>query len=205
MATFPFYVELDNMPGLIVGGGIVALRKIEKLNAYGPRLTVVARELCGEIREIPGLILKEREFAFEDLEGCEFVIAATDDVSLNREISRACRERRIPVNVVDDPEACTFLFPALYKKGRLSVGVSTGGASPLAAAWIRDRLAEILPERIDEILDQLESLRAPAKREIPRQADRAAFLKDCLTLSLAKGAPLSEEDLRHAWNRKERP
>ena len=116
----------------------MALRKVEKLLPYGPRLTVVSPALLPELEAIPGLTLLRRAFSPQDLDEVFFVVAATDDQNLNREISALCRERRIPVNVVDDREACSFLFPALVRHGDLSVGISTGGASPTAAIWLKE-------------------------------------------------------------------
>ena len=137
MGYFPFFVDLEGQPGLIVGGGTVALRKADKLLPYGPHLTVVSPHILPELERIPGLTLSRREFSPADLDGMLFAIAATDDRGLNRRIAELCRERHIPVNAVDDREACSFLFPALVKRGDLSVGISTGGASPTAAIWLK--------------------------------------------------------------------
>ena len=68
------------------------------------------------------------------------VIAATDDRETNHTVAALCREKNIPENVADDPAACTFLFPALVQQGEFSAGISTGGASPTAAAYFKDRL-----------------------------------------------------------------
>ncbi len=136
MGYFPFFMDLEGREGLVVGGGAVALRKLQKLLPYGPRLTVAAPELLAEIEALPGLTRLRRSFAPAMLEGKGFVIAATDDREVNRGIAALCRERGIPVNAVDDKEQCTFLFPALVKRGYLTVGVSTAGASPSAAAWV---------------------------------------------------------------------
>ena len=103
--------------GIVVGGGKVAARKVEKLLLFGPALTVVAPviEECMWIqRELlqkdaaASLLLEERAFVMEDLSGADFVVAATDDTVLNGQIAEYCRTERIPVNVVDDREKCTF-------------------------------------------------------------------------------------------------
>ena len=104
---------------------------------------MAAPELLPEIENTPGLTLVRRVFTPSMLEGKRFVIAATDDPEANREIAALCRERGVLVNAVDDKEQCTFLFPALLKRGELTLGVSTAGASPSAAAWVRRRAAEI--------------------------------------------------------------
>ena len=146
MGYFPFFVDLEGREGLVVGGGAVALRKLQKLLPYGPRLTVAAPELLAEIEALPGLTRLRRSFAPAMLEGKGFVIAATDDRALNREICRQCREREIPVNSATSREDSTFLFPALVRRGRVCVGISTAGTNPAAAAYLRGFLEGWVPE-----------------------------------------------------------
>lgn len=175
MGYFPFFIELSDREGLIVGGGSVAARKVEKLLPYGPRLTVVAQAIADEIARQFGLTLIRGPFAPEMLAGKAFVIAATDNRELNHEIAALCAAQQIPVNVVDDPEACTFLFPALVKRGDLSVGISTGGASPSAAVWLKEQIEAALPERFEEILDYLAAIRPEVKSVVPEARRGAVF------------------------------
>lgn len=191
MSCFPFFMEIGGSPALIVGGGKVALRKIEKLLPYGPRLTVAAPEIAAEIAALPGLVLLRRPFREEDLEGMVFAVAATGDRVLNRRVADLCREKRIPVNVVDDPEACTFLFPALVKQGRLSVGISSAGSSPSAAIWLKEQITALLPERLEEILDYLGSIRPAVKAALPEEADRAGAFSALFSRCRELGRPLT--------------
>lgn len=195
MGYFPFFIDIAKAPGLIIGGGVVALRKAEKLLPYGPRLKVVAPALCPELEALGGILIEKRPFVWEDLEGAAFVIACTDDRALNHEIAARCRARRVPVNVVDDPEACSFYFPALVKRGKLSIGVCTEGASPPAAAYIRQAVEKVLPDGIEAILEQMEALRETVKRDIPEQPERASVLRAVLSRALALGRPLSAAEL----------
>lgn len=194
MAYFPFFMDLEGKKGLIVGGGTTALRKAEKLLPYGPELTVASPELCPELRDLPGLELLRRPFELAMLEGRFFVIAATDDRSLNHQIAALCRRRGILVNVVDDREACTFLFPALVKRGELSVGVSTGGSSPSAAIWLKEQIAGVLPEGMEEILAYLEGQRAQVRAMFPEEARRGEVLRALFLACLERGCPLTEEE-----------
>ncbi len=180
MGYFPFFVELEGRRGVIVGGGAVAARKVEKLLAFGPELTVIAPdiEMCvktqGELLQkgaAGSLHFEERIFRMEDLSGADFVIAATDDTALNGEIADYCKANRIPVNVADDREKCTFFFPALIKDGALTVGISTDGKSPFAAAWVRRSLANGLPDGIGHIIDLMGQIR-PAVMEQETREDR---------------------------------
>ena len=199
MPWFPMFVQLKGAEVLLVGGGTVALRKAEKLLPYGPQITVVAPDIIPELAALPGPTLCRRPFAESDLqEKLALVIAATDDTALNRNIAALCREKRIPVNVVDDPEACGFLFPALVQRGRLSVGISTGGASPTAAVWLKERIESILPSHFGAALDRLEALRPALKAQIPDEHDRAARFRAAFERELALPAtPAAESPAGH--------
>lgn len=160
MGKFPFFVELEGKRGVIVGGGRVAARKVEKLLEFGPGLTVIGPEIEESILSREGQVaVRQRAFRMEDLEGADFVIAATDSREINRRVSAYCRERRIPVNTVDDRENCTFYFPALVKDGPLTVGISTDGRSPVAASWVREQVAGVLPQGLGDIIDLLGQVR----------------------------------------------
>jgi len=129
---FPFFQDISGKRGVIVGNGAVAKRKIKSLRPFGPELTVV-----------------DRPFVPADLEGADFVIAATDDRALNREIARLCRARNTPVNSATSREDSTFLFPALVRRGEVCAGISTGGENPAAAACLRGFLDGCLPRDLD--------------------------------------------------------
>lgn len=191
---FPFFVQLQDAPGLLVGGGTVALRKAEKLLPYEPRITVVAPEIGPELAALPGLTLAYRPFRPEDVEGMAFVIAASGDRALNHQVAGLCREKGIPVNVVDDKEACSFLFPALVKRGELSVGISTGGSSPAAAVWLKEQIAALLPEGLEDILAWLEGQRPLLKARCPEERARARGFSALFAACLERGRPLTEEE-----------
>ena len=193
MAYFPFFMDVSAGDGLVVGGGAVALRKVEKLLPYAPRLTVCAPFFLPEFQALPGLTLLRRPFEPSMVDGTLFVIAATGDRALNRQISALCRERHIPVNAVDDRDACTFLFPALVKRGPLSVGISTGGASPTAAVHWKEQIDRLIPEDAGELLDYLDGLRKVVKEAVPDGMARAAVFSILFDTCLEKGWPLSDE------------
>lgn len=212
MGYFPFFVELEGKKGVIVGGGTVAARKVEKLLAFGPDLTVIAPDIeaCvktqGELlqKDAAGsLRFEERTFRMEDLEGADFVIAATDDTALNGEIADYCKVRRIPVNVADDREKCTFFFPALVKDGPLTVGISTDGKSPFAASWVRREIAGMLPESIGEAIDLLGQIR-PVVMELEEEESARKKLFERLFFHcmecLDKGYEITAEELTKLVN-----
>lgn len=197
MGYFPFFVDIGGKNGLVVGGGRVALHKLEKLLPYGARLTVVASGISQSLAEYAqknDICVINRAFEPGDLDGMVFVIAASDDREVNAEIGRLCREKGILANVVDDREACGFLFPSLVKAGRLSIGISTGGASPEAAASLRSQIASMIPADMEEILDYLNGLRPLAKEYIRDGAKRAAFLKDMAGTCMDRNVVFDEQE-----------
>ncbi len=189
---FPFFVRLDGAAGLLVGGGRVALRKAEKLLPYGPRLTVVAPEFCPELirlAEDAGLELLPRAFSETDLDASPaFVIAAAGDEAMDRRIAALCRQRGILVNAADTPEACGFLFPALVQRGRLSVGISTGGASPTAAVWLKEQIERLLPPDFAGALDRLAGRREKVRAGCAEEAERAQRFREEFARELAGSA-----------------
>ena len=195
MAYFPMFIELQDQLVVIIGGGAVALRKAQKLAPYGAKLMVIAPEILPEMEEIPGIICMKREVELEDFElNPAFVIAATDQKELNYQISTWCKERKIPVNVVDELQNCSFVFPALVQQGSFSAGISTGGASPTAAVYYKEQLQALLPENLDSILKWLEETRVELKERIPEQVKRAGIFRKMFEKCMEKGAPLSREE-----------
>lgn len=195
MAYFPMFIELQNAPVLVVGGGKVALRKVKKLLPYGADITVVAPKMEKELEELSEVVKIHREFDSSDLLSCPtMVIAATDQKEVNEQIAYRCKEQDIPVNVADDVENCSFLFPSLVKKGKLSAGICTGGSSPTAAIYCKERLQEALPDSLDEILDWLEEKRSQLKAQIPVQSTRAGIYRKIFDKCMEKGKPLTEEE-----------
>lgn len=189
------FIDLKDKPVLIVGGGTVALRKLQKLSPYGVRPTVAAPEILPEIADFPGVKLKQKDFTVSDLQPRPaLVIAATDNKTVNRRVSLLCRKRHIPVNVVDNPALCSFLFPALVQRGAFSAGISTGGASPTAAAYFRERIQELLPDGLEELLTWLESLRPLVKAAVPEQNKRGAIFQKLFAAGMAKGTPLTQTE-----------
>ncbi len=197
MPYFPMFTDLMNKPVLIVGGGSVALRKAQKLAPYGAELTVVAPRILPELAALPKVKPRRRRFFPFDLHPRPaLVIAATDQEAVNRRISVLCQKRHIPINAADHPSLCSFLFPALIQQGHFSAGITTGGASPAAAAYFKELLREQLPEHLDELLSWLESLRPAVKAAIPEQQKRAEVFRELFYACMAKGTPLTDEELK---------
>jgi len=175
---FPLFVELEGRPCLVVGGGRIASRKAAVLLGYGARVTVVAPVVCETLPE--GALVVQRQFEAADADGCALVVSATDDAETNRQVATACRARNVPVNVVDDPANCTFVFPAIVRKGPLVVAVSTGGASPVAAKLVRDKAAALLDDGLVAEVVRLGETREELKRRFPDVQERRRHCEEIL-------------------------
>lgn len=168
MALFPMFVDLKGRDVLVIGAGEVALRKIEQLIKFSPALTVIAPDLHEDIRsmEYP-LTIIERGYEIGDLNGRFLVIGALDDLSEQEKIYRYCIEAKIPVNCVDSPALCSFIFPALIVEGDLCVGINTAGRAPAVSSALRQYLQKILPSKITDLIDEVDAIRQsqPAGKE----------------------------------------
>ena len=162
--TFPIFVELEGRECLVVGAGPVAKRKARALEEFGARVTLVAPEL-------------NHSFTESDLDGKTLVVAATDDEAVNARVSALCRARHVPVNVVDDPAKCTFLFPAIARKGPLVAAFSSGGTVPVAAQMMRDAFAPTLTDEFAAAAERLGAERAKIKARFPDPVARREYYR----------------------------
>lgn len=192
MAFFPVFIELEGQSVLIVGGGRMAADKAQKLLGYGPYFTVIAPEICPALAKMPGMTLLWRAFAAGDIRDTyAFVIAATDDNAVNREVAKLCRMRHIPVNVVDTPAECSFFFPSLVRRGPLSIGISTSGASPAAAVRVKNEIEQALPDATESILLWLRSLCCHIRKNTQSEEQRKSLYQVLLTEALRLDRPLT--------------
>ena len=182
MGYFPFFVDVENQNCLVVGGGVVALRKIEKLLPFNPNITVVSPKVHKEILSIENII--KRKFDFNDLKEKSFVITATDDKVLNKEIYNFCKENNIPVNTVDDKDNCSFIFPALARNNGVTVAISTSGKSPLYAKYLRKKIENLIQDS-ESIVDNLSKYREKIKNEISLEENRKVAFEKLLEYSLS--------------------
>lgn len=192
MAYFPVFIELENKKVLVVGGGQVARRKVEKLLPYGAHITVAAPHIESSLIALGADRYINAPFSPDMLDDADIVIAATDNRDLNRRISELCAKKKTPVNVVDDKALCSFIFPALIKRGEMSIGISTGGASPSAAIWAKERINAILPAELESILVYLESIRPIIKSLTESEAERQSICKTLFSSCITLGRPLTD-------------
>ncbi len=162
---------------MVVGGGKVAARKAAALSRAGAHVAVVSPSFCPGFSEIDGIELLERHFEEGDLEAAILVVAATDDMDLNRQVARAARKRGALVNVVDAPELCDFIVPATVVRGDLVVAISTSSKAPALAKRLRMELEEILPPGYAAFVDLLGEVRAEIMRQVGDGSRRADIFR----------------------------
>ncbi len=180
MNYFPAFFDLSAQKVLIVGGGEVALRKLAQLVRTGAKVTVVAPDILPELRDhaADGRInVLLREFVPSDLDGARLVIVATSRRAVNRWIAALSEARGIAVNVVDDREASRFIVPAVIDRDPVLVAISTGGASPVLARRLRERLEALIPKRFGELALWLQALRRAARGRLRDPGARRRYFE----------------------------
>lgn len=184
---YPIFLDLQDQPCLVVGGGLIALRKVEGLLEAGARVRVVAPEILPMPEGIESIA---RVFEPSDLEGMRLVIAATDDRNVNAAVAQQARARGLFVNAVDDPIECSFILPALVRRGDLVLAISTGGQSPILARRIKEQLeAHFGPEyaELTALLGRLRRTWLEDPRTAPLTFDqRREVWEDILDLPLVE-------------------
>jgi siroheme synthase-like protein len=156
--VYPVVLRLEGRRCLVVGGGVVARRKVEGLLAAGAQVAVVATVVDDELRRLAQsttagrLAIEERPYRAEDLDGMWLAIAATDDAAVQQAVADDGERARVWVNAADDPDRCAFFLPAVHRRDPVLLAVSTQGTSPALAGWLRDRLALALPARLEDLV-----------------------------------------------------
>ena len=163
---YPVFLKLDQLELLLVGGGNVGLEKLHSLLANSPeaKVSIVAPEVKDEIKKLvlrhPTCKIFQREFQYDDLNGKDLVILATNNRSLHEEIKTKATEKSILVNVADTPDLCDFYLGSIVQKGNLKIAISTNGKSPTAAKRIKEVLHEALPGELDDVIENLHKVRS---------------------------------------------
>lgn len=173
---------LDGQPCVVVGAGVIATGKVSSLLAAGARVSVIAPRASDEIQASAAaglLVWHKRPFAPSDLDGAMLVVASTDSPQLHEEIHAEATARGIFVNVVDVPDLCTFLVPAVHRDGPITIAVSTAGASPSIAKRVRDIVAA-QTVGYGALAERLRAERAWSRAELATYEDRQRFFESIL-------------------------
>jgi uroporphyrin-III C-methyltransferase/precorrin-2 dehydrogenase/sirohydrochlorin ferrochelatase len=189
MQYLPIFLRLSGQPALVVGGGEVAARKVNALLRAGGQVTVLSPELGTELTAMVAegrLQYLRKCFEPDDVEPYALIISATNRREVNEAVAGAARRHRIPVNVVDCPELCSFIFPAIVDRSPVVIAISTGGASPVLARLVRARLEAALPAAYGRLAQLAEACRQRVKDCIPDGTRRRRFWEASLQGGLAE-------------------
>ena len=181
---FPVNLNLVGRPVLVVGGGRIAYRKVQQLLAAGADITVLAPHIIDEFQDVP-VTLVHREYANGDVAQFRLVITATGNTPVDQAIFDECEALGIWVNSADDPQRCSFTLPAAFRRGPVMITVSTGGASPALASFLRSELEQLVGPEFADVATEL-------------AAQRAQFHTDGISTEDVDWKPIIREALQHA-------
>lgn len=206
MAYFPMFVDMTERECLIVGGGNVAYRKVIVMLDFGAKVTVVAEDICDELRKLKiddiasedktgsytankenRITFIKRRFERKDCDGMEMVIAATDDNALNHEIAEYCKAKDIMVNAVDQKADCRFIFPSYIKEKNLVAAFSSGGNSPVLTQYLKGKEQEILTPFLGELNEYMGQIREKVIAQYDTEAERKRVFKEILCAAIDNG------------------
>lgn len=177
----PITLTMKKRTTLVVGGGTVALRKVDTLLDYDTSITVIAPEAHEKLEYYANggrIKLEKRDYRSPEAATFGLVIAATDDRELNRQISADCRGAGVLVNVVDDPAYCDFIFPAVVRRDCLTAAIATDGKAPFVAGHLRIILGNIFPEHWIQLMRYAAAFR---KQVQERWGDDTEKKQNCYT------------------------
>ena len=172
---YPAFIDLENRPVLVVGGGIIAERKVETLLEAGALVTVVSPQITEQLDaygQSNRISVRQRGFIPSDVDGVSLVISATDDPTTQTEVASIAASKNVLVNTVDKPELCSFIVPAILRRGDITIAISTSGKSPSLAAELRARLDRVLTEEFARTANVLGAVRQEVHRQFAGSDDR---------------------------------
>lgn len=183
---FPVFFKLDQLQLLVVGGGQVGYEKVNAVlqNCPEARVTVVATWFAPELSALAAayqnITLVQKPFSCGDIFGKDLVIAATADKELNACIWEKAKASRVLVNVADTPGLCDFYLGSVVQKGSLKIAISTNGKSPTIAKRLREVLTEAIPDKLEEVLQNLHQLRERLKGDFAEKVRKLSELTSIL-------------------------
>ncbi len=189
MDYFPLFFKLKKRNCLVVGAGKVASRKIELLSRAGAIITVIAHQIGSSVNSMKDthqLIIKEKSFAKADAKGFQLIVSATNNNITNALVASSATELNIPVNVVDNPDLCSFIFPAIIDRSPIIAAVSSGGTSPVLARLLRAKIESLIPPAFGQLASLAEKFRKPVKQHIQEPAQRRIFWEQILQGRIAE-------------------
>lgn len=185
---FPVFLKLEQLRLLIIGGGNVGVEKLNAVLANSPatQIKIVALNVSDAVHAIAerhkNISIVEEAYSAKHLDAVDIVIVAVNDKLLGKKIAEEAHQRGLLVNVADTPELCDFYLGSVVKKGNLKLAVSTNGKSPTIAKRIKETLNEVLPEELDEVLDNMEVIRKKMNGNFAKKVQELNHITKSLSL-----------------------
>ena len=174
---FPVFIKLEKLRLLIVGGGFIGLEKLQAVvnNSPAASITLVGLTISDDIKTLsadyPNIILQEKAYHITDLNDKDLVIAAVNDIELATIIAADTKQKGLLINAADKPDLCDFYLGSIVKKGNLKIAISTNGKSPTIAKRVKEMMNDILPDQIDELLNNMQAYRNQLKGDFENKVN----------------------------------
>ena len=178
MNYLPIFIDITQQPCLVVGGGDIALRKINLLLKANAAVTCVSKECCNGIEKLVKdnkIIRIEKAFEATDINAQVLIVSATDDSDLNAQVSALAKTANIPVNVVDSPDLCSFVMPSIVDRSPIVIAISSAGKAPVLARLIRAKLESTIPHAYGKLAELAGNFRDQVKAKFNNIEDRRYF------------------------------
>lgn len=184
---YPIFMDLLDKPCVVIGGGAVALRKVRGLLAAGAAVKVVSPDISAGIAALSSkgkVHTVKRRYAKGDLKGAFAAIGASDDASVNAAVYKEALQRRIPVNIVDEPGLCSFIVPAVVRRGDLVIAISTSGRAPGLAKKIRQDIEKFIGPEYGRFLEIIATVRRNLLKNRVNRVKKERVIKELLASSV---------------------
>ncbi len=189
MDYFPLFLKLKQKKCLVLGAGDVAARKIELLLRADATITVIAESFSDSVKRLADkhpVTLIEKSFAETNLDDYFLLVCATNNPVLNQRVAALAEQRKILINVVDNPALCSFIFPAIVDRSPIIAAVSSGGASPVLARLLRAKIETTIAPAYGKLAQLAEKYRSQVKQKIKIPSERRIFWEQVLQGEIAE-------------------
>ncbi|WP_349431396.1 siroheme synthase CysG [Methylomarinum sp. Ch1-1] len=189
MDYFPLFLELKDQNCLVVGGGDIAARKIDLLTRAGANITVVAKQMSATVIDMAQqapISMQQKAFEAADLEDKFLVVSATNNRETNVQVAKLAKERKLLINVVDNPDLCSFIFPSIIDRSPIVAAISSGGASPVLARQLRAKIESMISPAYGQLAQLANKFRSAVKQHIEDPGQRRIFWENVLQGGIAE-------------------
>lgn len=200
---FPVFLKLEELSLLIIGGGNIALEKLNSVLSNSPltRVKLVGIEISEAIRKIAEerktIELHERAYSMEDIEEADLIIAAVNSFETSAQIKKDAQSKSKLANVADKPSLCDFYLGSVVKKGSVKIGISTNGKSPTIAKRLKEVIEDFIPDEMEDVLENMQSLRKGMNGDFD---EKVKHLNDITKVLVVKQTRLNTTN-KHKWQK----